>query len=67
MSVEKNTLVIQVQNEVISKGNSEYNHLIDVEVQLVTPNVKDEKIDIKDVIIEDNGKTLILHYIVYDL
>lgn len=67
MSVNKNTLVIQVQNEVLSTGDTLLEDLIDVESQLYVNDKMIERVDIKDIIVTNDGKTMIIHYIVYDL
>ena len=67
LSIHKNTLVIQVQNEVISSGNTPLEDLIDVESQMYVDGKMIEKVDIKDVVVQKDGKNMILHYIVYDL
>lgn len=66
ISVHKNALVIEVQNEVLDQGSSLLMHLIDVEAQMVTADGASEPVDIKDIIVEQE-KNVILHYIVYDL
>ena len=67
LSVHKSTLVIQVRNEVKSKGKTDVEELIDVESQLYLKGNLKERVDIKDVIVDKDGKTSILHYIIYDL
>lgn len=67
LDTHKNVIVIQVQNEVKSKGSSNLDHLIDVAAQVVTETEKEDPVDIKDVIINDEKGDVILHYIIYDL
>lgn len=67
LSVHKNTLVIQVKNEVLDQGSLPIEELIDVESQLFLKGDMKERVDIKDVIVERDGKKFILHYIIYDL
>lgn len=67
LSVNKNTLVIQVKNEVLSQGSRDLEDLIDVESQLFLKGKMKERVDIKDVIVDRDGSKYILHYIIYDL
>lgn len=67
ISVHKNALVVEVQNEVLELGTSPVSHMIDVGAKLVTSVERGEQVDIKDIIVEKETKTMILHYIVYDL
>lgn len=67
ISVHKNVIAIEVQNEVVSQGDSLLPHLIDVEAQMISSSGASEAVDIKDIIVEGQDKNIILHYIVYDL
>ena len=67
LSVHKNTFVVQIQNEVVSRGDTPLNHLIDVSAKLVSNSLKGDAVDIKDIVIEKEGKDIILHYAVYDM
>lgn len=67
ISTHKNLVVVQVQNEVLKKGKSNSNHLIDVYAQVSTNGMDEESVDIKDVIMDEGEKEVILHYIIYDL
>lgn len=63
----KNLIVIQVQNEVINKGESRLSHLIDVSAQIESKVIDEKPIDIKDVISTNKeGRDVIVHYIIYD-
>ena len=67
LSVHKNAIVVEIQNEVLDTGNSPLSHLLDVEAQLVIDGEILETVDIRDVIVEKEEETMILHYVVYDL
>lgn len=68
IGTDKNVIEIQVQNEVLEKGKTNINHLVDVKAQLFSNDThKDEPVDIKDIINTEEGKEYIIHYIVYDL
>lgn len=67
LSVDKNVVVIEVQNEVISQGTSSLEHIIDVEAKMVASAIPAAGVDIKDIVVQKDGKNMILHYIVYDL
>lgn len=67
MSSKKNVVEIQIQNNIISKGNSTLSHLIDVSAQVIHFNNKDVPVDIKDVINKEGDQDVIIHYVVFDL
>lgn len=67
LSVHKNTIVVQVQNSVISKGDTPLAHLVDVTSKLVSTGLTADAIDIKDIVVQRDGTDMILHYIVYDM
>lgn len=67
MSVHKNAVVVEVQNEVLDKGDSPFSHLLDVQAQMNQGGKSGEEVDLKDIIIDNEGTDMILHYAVYDL
>lgn len=67
LSVHKNTIVVQIQNEVITRGDTPVSHLIDVSTKLVSKDYESETVDLKDIVVEKDNSTMILHYAVYDM
>ena len=68
LNTSKNLIVIHVQNEIVESGNSTFDNLIDVSVNVESQGFKESDVDIRDVIIKNSeSKDIILHYIVYDL
>lgn len=68
LSTSKNLIVVHVQNEVVEKGKTSLEDLIDVAAHVETQGVKEPEVDIRDVIFNNtSSKDIILHYIVYDL
>ena len=67
ISVHKNAVVVEVQNQQLEKGNTPVSHVLDVGAKMTTSDDLGEAVDIKDIILDNDDKTMILHYIVYDL
>lgn len=67
LSVHKNVIVVEIQNEVLDRGNSPFSHLLDVQAQMNQESMSGDEVDLKDIIIDNEGKDMILHYAVYDL
>ena len=55
-SIQKNAVVVQVQNTVIEKGKSPMLHLLDVAAKMTTKGDPGESVDIKDILTKDGDK-----------
>ena len=64
----KNVIEIQFQSNISKRGSSPMQHLVDVKAQVAyDEDKKDDPVDIKDILRNETGQDIILHYIVYEL